>query len=252
MKRQLISLLLMFILGAMNTEAQEWDHEYVPFVEEGKMWICNKSGNVIDCTFTMRGDTIIGNHTYKKVLCEFEKYYGDKTVHYYCGVREEDYRVFLIKPDTQEEKLLCDFSSPKDTIYISRSDYQYARLPGKHYSYYEYGQMEFPLYKVIDGKVNELYELGYWLEGGGFIVRNPFAFEFSGEKSELGREILVNFLMIGDKCLYNWHWKVAPTRIDDTTTEVILGDSLFDLTGRPLSTPPSRGMYIQNGKKVIK
>ena len=27
---------------------------------------------------------------------------------------------------------------------------------------------------------------------------------------------------------------------------------LFDLTGRPLSTPPTRGMYIQNGKKVIK
>ena len=28
--------------------------------------------------------------------------------------------------------------------------------------------------------------------------------------------------------------------------------SLFDLQGRPLSTPPTRGMYIQNGKKVIK
>ena len=28
--------------------------------------------------------------------------------------------------------------------------------------------------------------------------------------------------------------------------------SSYDLTGRPLSTPPSRGMYIQNGKKVIK
>ncbi len=26
----------------------------------------------------------------------------------------------------------------------------------------------------------------------------------------------------------------------------------FDLQGRPLSTPPSRGMYIQDGKKVIK
>ena len=28
--------------------------------------------------------------------------------------------------------------------------------------------------------------------------------------------------------------------------------TLFDLQGRPLSTPPTRGMYIQNGKKVIK
>ena len=31
-----------------------------------------------------------------------------------------------------------------------------------------------------------------------------------------------------------------------------LNSKLFDLTGRPLSTPPSRGMYIQNGKKIIK
>ena len=30
------------------------------------------------------------------------------------------------------------------------------------------------------------------------------------------------------------------------------GETLFDLQGRPLSSPPSRGMYIQNGKKVIK
>ena len=41
---------------------------------------------------------------------------------------------------------------------------------------------------------------------------------------------------------------------DMQAEETVIGKSvigkLFDLQGRPLSTPPSRGMYIQNGKKV--
>ena len=40
------------------------------------------------------------------------------------------------------------------------------------------------------------------------------------------------------------------TAIQDIEESV--NGKLFDLQGRPLSTPPSRGMYIQNGKKVIK
>lgn len=51
--------------------AQEWnhDHEYVPFVEEGKVWNCSSISpetatvESIDCIFTMSGDTLIGKQS---------------------------------------------------------------------------------------------------------------------------------------------------------------------------------------------
>ena len=30
------------------------------------------------------------------------------------------------------------------------------------------------------------------------------------------------------------------------------GDILYDLQGRPLSVPPAKGLYIQNGRKYIR
>ena len=50
----------------------------------------------------------------------------------------------------------------------------------------------------------------------------------------------------------NTDYNALVSGISNPSTIIGSFSSLFDLTGRPLSTPPSRGMYIQNGKKVIK
>ena len=101
-----MAILTAILLGNMSTNAQEPDDEYIPFVEEGKTWYCGYNhpgvttpptpespfGKVIDCIFTMSGDTEINGKTYKKVYCQFKEYYGDEEQHYYCAVREEGYR----------------------------------------------------------------------------------------------------------------------------------------------------------------
>lgn len=75
-------------LGISNVNAQEERSDYVPFVEEGKVWYCGYNhpgvnftitpedpwGNGIDCIFTMCGDTLIDDRGYKKVYCHFEEY----------------------------------------------------------------------------------------------------------------------------------------------------------------------------------
>ena len=119
-----MAILTAILLGNMSTNAQEPDDEYIPFVEEGKVWYCGYNhpgvttpptpespfGKVIDCIFTMSGDTEINGKTYKKVYCQFKEYYGDEEQHYYCAVREEGYRVYIVEEEATEEQLIYDFS----------------------------------------------------------------------------------------------------------------------------------------------
>ena len=95
--------LLLFL--AMQTVLFAQEHEYIPFVEEGKVWYCgynhpgvtfhataeDPSAKGIDCIFTMQGDTEINGKTYKKVYCQFKEYYGDENQHYYCAVSKGMY-----------------------------------------------------------------------------------------------------------------------------------------------------------------
>ena len=103
--------LLLFL--AVQTVLFAQGDNYIPFVEEGKVWYCgyshpdvtfhataeDPSAKGIDCIFTMQGDTVINGKTYKKVYCQFKEYYGDEDLHYYCAVREEDYRVYIVEEE---------------------------------------------------------------------------------------------------------------------------------------------------------
>ena len=104
-----MAILTAIFLGSMSTNAQEPDDEYIPFVEEGKVWTCKDDwgiyGTLIgyDVFFTMSGDTEINGKTYKKVFLQFPDYFGDEEQHYYCAVREEGCRVFLVEPEAEEK-----------------------------------------------------------------------------------------------------------------------------------------------------
>ena len=95
-----IILFLLFLMVQTVLFAQE--HEYIPFVEEGKAWICRDDYGIYgsltggDVIFTMTSDTEINGKTYKKVYLQFPGYFGDEEQHYHCAVREEDCRVFVV------------------------------------------------------------------------------------------------------------------------------------------------------------
>ena len=251
-------VLLMCFLGTNEAWSQEWDHEYVPFVEEGKVWNCSTSGveipeiNFFDCVFTMSGDTLIGEHNYKKVLCEYEKFYGDKLQHYYCAVREEEHHVFLIEGDSTKEKLLYDFSNPLDTIIQSYADCQYARCAWMRTDGVPTGQYEFPLFKLINGEINIYYGLGFWMEGVGILYGNPFEFVLEKSNHKFPNDIYVVSCKKGDKLYFDLEWTVAPTSASVPQTQVSTSDKFFDLQGRSIQGSPKHGMYIQNGKKVMR
>ena len=251
-------VLPMWFLGTNEAWSQEWDHEYVPFVEEGKVWNCeclmgeDTGFRNIDCVFTMNGDTLIGEHNYKKVLCEYEKFYGDKLQHYYCAVREEEHQVFLIEGNSTKENLLYDFSNPLDTVIRSYADCQYARCASIHIDGVPTNLYEFPLFKLINGEINIYYGLGFLMEGVGILDGNPFCFLLDESESILQSRLSIVSCMKGDTCYFDGEWMIFPTSARNPQMQVSTSDKLFDLQGRPIQGSPKHGVYIQNGKKVMR
>jgi hypothetical protein len=251
--------------------AQEGEREYVPFVEEGKVWYCgywhpndafpssleDPGGEGIDCIFSMCGDTLISEMEYKKVYCQFEEYYGDREQHYYCSVREEAYQVFIVENETKEEKLLYDFSLPGEIITLTYNDLKFARTEGwRRYSFLP-GQLEYTVCIFSGSEIDHSNAPGFWVDGVGAPSANPFAFEFSThlfDQPEFGKYISVRSCLKDGKYIFNIDWMVepmVPTFIDNRNhTENSQNNShLYDLQGRHLSGQPRHGIYIKNKKK---
>ena len=56
----------------------------------------------------------------------------------------------------------------------------------------------------------------------------------------------------GDELYFDFEWTAAPTSVSAPQTQVSTSEKLFDLQGRPVQSLPKHGMYIQNGKKVMR
>ena len=260
-----IAMLVIILSGSTKTDAQEWNQEYYPFVEEGKVWNCFASYSSslaigapesITCIFTMSGDTLINDNTYKKVSCLFKDFYGDEEQHYYCAVREEDYRVFIVEAESKEEKMLYDFSQPKETQILSYENHKYARLSGVHptsFSYYA-NLLTFDLYEIIGDEINFYNGLGVWVEGIGNAYGNPFACDLYSDELSFGIPITVISCVKDDVCYYWREWMSEPSSGPSSIQEMSKSTSdapIYDLQGRRLSATPQKGVYIQNGKKKL-
>jgi hypothetical protein len=271
--RRLLPLLAIILcsLGISKAMAQE-EREYVPFVEEGKVWYCgyehpwpdyplrpfeDPNGEGIDCTFTMCGDTLVNDMDYKKVICQFEEYYGDGEQHYYCAIREENYQVFIIEEEATEEKLIYDFSNPGEQLTLTYNGYQLVRSDGGRRWQFLPGQLEYSL--IFSDELDWRYRLGRWVEGVGAPFVNPFAFELNPvlyEEPIFGIHIAVRSCIKDGQYIFNSEWMAVPIE-DSIDANSYNGESpkeshLYDLQGRQLRHAPTKGVYIQDGKKFIK
>jgi len=279
MKKTILFLLLM----AMQTVLFAQEREYVPFVEEGKSWYLgyfhsdgtypitpeDPAGEGIDCIFTMQGDTEINGKTYKKVYCQSKEYYGDEDQHYYCAVREEDYRVYIIEEEATEEKIIYDFSNPGEIVALpfTFNDINFVRTRGGHDSDFLPGQLMYSVCTSSGDEIDYSHDVGIWIEGVGDYIHNPFAFEFSSliyDKPKLGKNMWVHSCMKEGKHIFNINWTAEISAIEE---RMYIDNSpkdspLYDLQGRRLSSQPSnayhtsifrlkKGVFIKDGKKVV-
>lgn len=258
-------------------EAVAQEHEYIPFVEEGKVWYCgynhpgvtfhataeDPSAKGIDCIFTMQGDTVINGKTYKKVYCQFKEYYGDENQHYYCAVREENYRVYIVEEDATEEQQIYDFSDWGETIIFTHNDIKYGRDGGKRRVKFLPGQVEFTIARFRGEELNFSYGPSMWIVAvGAPYSSNPFSKDnldlyYRDVEPKFGKYIDVRTCMKDGEYIYMDDWRTSHgspiTSIDDISPvdNSPIDFPLYDLQGRRLTSQPSKGVFIKDGKKVV-
>ena len=252
-----ITVLAIIIGGGNGAHAQEWDHEYVPFVEEGKVWNCisvtspDTDEGTVNCIFTMSGDTIIGENLYKKVVCLHEDYYGDKDQHYYCAVREEAYRVFVVGAGAKEERPIYDFSYPQEIVILIYDEHDLTRASGYHNTFFPTKQLSFPVY--YGEQIDYRYFRGDWIEGVGIYTGNPFVggLHFNEPDQLFDHPIVVVSCINGDKVLFELEWMEEPASLKEMISNKTTEGGLYDIQGRRVKGTPKKGVYIQNGKAVV-
>ena len=259
----LITALVFCCLGILKANAQEEGREYVPFVEEGKAWYCGYwhphevfpstfediDGEGIDCIFTMLGDTLINDKEYKKVYCQFEEFYGDGEQHYYCAVREEEFRVFIVEENNIEEKQLYDFSHPGELITLSYNDYVFARTEGwRRYDFLP-GQLNYKIYKYTGDESDSNY-FNLWVDGVGSPYANPFSFEFSDflyDELKFGTNISVRSCIKDGKYVFCAYWMAHSNPQDEQQYDSLLDEGKV-WTIRSVSSDLNATVWIEECK----
>ena len=269
--------LICALVSPSSLMAQQENYPFRPFAEEGKVWNCQKQVSIppdwqnvtFHYSYSIAGDTVIGSDTYKKVFRQDEELYKDAEPHYYAALRDgEKGKVYIVKQDAQEPVLLYDFGlEPGEKMLYKAA---WADNPQQIFGAYRSTPVDSSkktqVFTNIRGNPCRVIEVSIYLEPWDYSqssyprdwieeignITDPFNqdnwYQFSNELFEscyINGELLMTFDDFGRNTYV--------VSIDKTLSQLDPPSNLlFDLQGRPLSTPPSRGMYIQNGKKVIK
>lgn len=283
MRKHFLTITLM--LGALLPTSLYAQHAYRPLVVDGKDWVSVylrqtdiihfEDGEIVGSDRTedygemhevLEGDTVINGYTYKKV---------QTTTPYksYCNyaLREEDKKVYAYVFNPKQEFLLYDFNaevgdivmagmqgdrSKKCTIMEKRE----VELQGETFNFYAVEVTEYE---------NSSYR-SYWVEGIGSPLGIQFEPDYAPIPQSNRDEIedpetytgpfittwdsyLFDYCMEGGKLLGTRDeiWSYTTSIQSATATKPVPSDGIYDLSGRRVQGTPKKGVYIQNGKKVV-
>lgn len=219
--------LLFSIDDALGMETEEI---YKPFLSEGKTWkylYHNFNGNEYEKSLVVRGDIVIGDRNYKKIVdvasgdCEF-------------FIREEGEKVYC-KYQNKDEYLLYDFGlNVGDTF--STSDIHATVVAVCTVT------VNGRAFRALDVREDNSTQPNWWVKGVGSMNYLTNSFRLPGDsytflQCQLDEEVLFtqqDFSTLG---------------VPSVTTDCHAAPSslIYDLSGR--RTNIQKGIYIQNGKK---
>ena len=235
---------ILFFLASIVCNAQ-----YLPVLEDGKIWHYTyynwATGQKYKYEEKISGDTIAEGITYKK--------YVDQKGEVLSLLREEDGKVFSYNPVAvpHEETLLYDFTlNVGDEVSLSRVQKEVFL-----------GMAVTDVTSIsFEGKKRKSFTLSPWfyIEGEGKIVDSDLKdklVEGMGSSGGLlvpfpsilvGNFVFLDYIELADGTVFSF---------DDfagmESLRIKEDNSLFDLSGRKLERAPQRGIYINNGKKVL-
>ncbi len=248
----------LFTKADFDMEALHQD--YRPFVEDNKTWTCYGNPEGADIFyFHLKGDTLVNNQNCLKLYSQ-NRYNNGKTI-YEGALYEQDKRVYIYKPGASECSLLYDFSlmPGEEAILDQNPKYSHGiRALTDVYELHAGHLLRIMAFYEIERYRNEETHyfdfLGNWIEGVGpgymLDVLGESYFNVIGDG--YGRCIIdcsVNGQSIYRTTDYDYWMSTSvptPLRMDETNSS-----ALYDLQGRRLTGKPAKGLYIQNGRKMI-
>lgn len=285
MKKIICTLIL---LCSWSLYAQKTD-DYRPFIEEGKVW-CSFENNMLCPFLELRGlyvrrdyfdgDTIVAGKRCKRWRQQFTRRGTDKPAFQFTvSAYEEDKKVWFFLEGDTVQRLMFDFGAPlREEFYIEPPDgleWEITRLSEKegylapednswdtllHRSVILYLKKDSTFYQRRQRLV-EVIGTGapggsnWVMEGIGSSSRPDMIFNYS----DAFYSSKLIYCTVGDEVLYfnenaaNYYQIPIPTSI--RSPQMVNGKwsngKCYDLSGRPLTTPPAHGIYIKVGKKMV-
>ena len=245
-----------FALLLFASLSQAFSQDYRPMLQVGKTWYLNyvnwswpDGQHDWKIKITIEKDTVIGGEPCFKAA-EHRSFMPDKDAYYF--MQEKDHRILeLWKSYPSGKKLLFDFTlNEGDSVTVSEgSDMTVERIDTVDVQ----GELfrRFTMYRPKSGYYKE--ERQIWVEGIGGESSPLLPLRAQGDYD---RNIRLDSCTIGGRCLFRRDDLYAPSY--QANTDNIQGAGYqkrempaFDMQGRRLSTPPSHGLYIRNGRKVL-
>ncbi len=219
----------LFVVNSLSHS--KWTREVRPLLREGKVWVTKLPSYIVKqmnltndtCRYWIKGDTIIGDVTYKKAYSQI----GSDEPTYFGGMMEKDgnHKLFKVIPGETTPSLVYDLDDKK--FYMGE------------YSIRGINYFRTEVSRKIGGK---MYEVFYLYEEIGSDA-GPFSLESD--------EFLLS-CYDGEKCIYQFTDNIEKvTGIRHIRVSSSKSQTVYDLQGRRVENPKQGEIYIQNGKKYI-
>ena len=227
----------------MLKQGKTWVYDYHHYEERGTGEVFDYEEEVFEVSYTIQGDTVIGGVPYVKVIRQ-----QDDTSTYYAAMREEGTAVFCVMAGRSNEHTTLDFDPIKlSSILKIYGNYterkEIIKVNGREFIRHIYEPDDF----LFSPKLIGVEGIGFY---GGLIhdmyeelptcICDYDSFKACYEDGE---------------CIFTEEdfRKPSETTTVWSITTATTEDSpdIYDLQGRRLSATPQKGVYIQNGKKIV-
>jgi hypothetical protein len=246
MKKYFLSLFIMVV--SLTLTAQDY---YEPFLVDGKVWYYETTRQLnqhVIGKYYIDGDTLIAGKNCKKLMFEWpgtDPYLGG-------ALYEEERRVWMFYPISPGKEpalhLLYDFSCKEgDVMKVDLVTYGEIVLKvDKIETVYTFTRPR-RLFTLIDVSENNRHSgPAYWLEGVG-SRRDMFSLWPPGGvfvSCEIDGNQVADQSSFGPAALM--------TEIQNISPDTSASNTIHDLQGRLLKGTPQKGIYIKNGRKMVK
>ena len=246
-------VLLMCFLGTIDASASD----YHPLLKEGKVWNMYYSNysRSYELTICVRiiGDTIVDNEQCYKATSETIDRATGNAISKGGSVAvflEKDRKVFERRNDNW--RLLYDFNLQQGDVSVVNDVTQQEVVAVDDVEVNEKSFRRMTLKETYVYKGDSVSVTGYWVEGVG----SSFGLLLPNNWTAMDGPMYLESCYEDGECIFyaTDFYKSGDTTDIKATNHVhrTKNNVLFDLQGRRLNTEPKHGVYIQNGRKVMR